>query len=172
MNQPPQAPTSAPGKVAARVNMEIVIALLVSLVAIAAIVGSRHFPGTGLSTDIGSARFPLIHSIALLVLALILVIQNLRKGKPPAVSLDAAPAPAPNYLKSFSGIAASALCLTAMPYVGYAPVTAVYLSFLMWLLGMKHKLLNPTLAIVITGVLYFTFSSGLNVPLPVGSLFE
>ena len=59
-----------------------------------------------------------------------------------------------------------------MEYLGYAPVTAVYLSFLMWLLGMKHKLLNPTLAIAITALLYFTFSSGLNVPLPVGSLFE
>ena len=59
-----------------------------------------------------------------------------------------------------------------MAYVGYAPVTAVYLSFLMWLVGMKHKVLNPLLAIAITGVLYFTFSNALHVPLPVGSLFE
>jgi len=172
MNQPPQAPTSAPGKVAARVNMEIVIALLVSLIAIAAIIGSRKFPGTGLSTDIGSARFPLIHSVVLLVLSAILVIQNLRKA-PLAGTLQPENRVAPpNYWKAFSGIAASVLCLITMTYVGYAPVTTVYLSFLMWLLGTKHKLLNPTLAIVITGVLYFTFSSGLNVPLPVGSLFE
>ena len=172
MNQSTQPSSSAPKKAASGINMEIVIALLVSLIAIAAIVGSRGFPGTGLSTDIGSARFPLIHSVALLVLSAILVIQNLRKRKPADTPHFSSEAPAPSYWKAFSGIAASVLCLIAMEYLGYAPVTAVYLSFLMWLLGMKHKLLNPTLAIVITAVLYFTFSSGLNVPLPVGSLFE
>ena len=172
MNQSTQPSSSAPKTAASGINMEIVIALLVSLIAIAAIIGSRNFPGTGLSTDIGSARFPLIHAVALLILSATLVIQNLRKRKPAAATLSTAGAPAPSYLKSFSGIVASVLCLTAMTYVGYAPATAVYLSFLMWLLDMKHKLFNPILAIAITAVLYFTFSSGLNVPLPVGSLFE
>ena len=172
MNKSSQPPLVPPRKAANGLNAEIVIALLVSLVAVAAIVGSRKFPGTGLSTDIGSARFPLIHSIALLILSAILIVQNLLKTKEsPATSSDSA-APRPNYLKALSGVLASVFCLGAMPYVGYAPVTALYLSFLMWLLGMRHKALNPLLAIVITGVLYFTFSSALNVPLPVGSLFE
>ena len=175
-SQPHNSPRHAPPhKAAPRLNMEILIALLVSLVAVAAIIGSRGFPSTGLSTDIGSARFPLIHSVALLILSAILIIQNLAKTKEaPAPSANTAntAAPRPSYLKAFSGIVATLLCLGTMPYLGYALVTAVYLSFLMWLLGMKHKALNPLLAIVITGVLYFTFSSGLNVPLPVGSLFE
>ena len=172
MNSPPQPSRVPPRKANTGLNMEIVIALLVSLVAIAAIIGSRGFPGTGLSTDIGSARFPLIYSLALLTLSVILIIQNIRKtGGTEAASGDNE-ASRPNYLKTFSGIVASLLCLGAMPYFGYAPVTAIYLSFLMWLLGMKHKVLNPLLTIVITGALYFTFSSALNVPLPVGSLFE
>ena len=172
MNKPSQPPLVPPRKAATGLNMEIVIALIVSLIAVAAIIGSRGFPGTGLSTDIGSARFPLIYSIALLILSAILIVQNLFKAKEkPAVSTNSDVTP-PNYLKAASGIAASFLTLGAMPYVGYPLTSVIYLSFLMWLLGMKHKLWNPLLAIVITGVLYFTFSNALNVPLPVGSLFE
>ena len=101
--------------------MEIVIAVLVSLVAIAAIIGSRKFPGTGLSTDIGSARFPLIYSSALLVLSAILVIQNLRKtAAPPQRAAQTPGYPpkrhAPNYLKAVQRHGASVLCLVAMPY--------------------------------------------------------
>ena len=96
MNQSTQPSSSAPKKAASGINMEIVIALLVSLIAIAAIIGSRGFPGTGLSTDIGSARFPLIHSVALLVLSAILVIQNLRKRKPADTPHFSCEAPAPS----------------------------------------------------------------------------
>lgn len=172
MNKPSQTPVAPSRKAAFGLNMEIVIALLVALVAIAAIVGSRGFPHTALSTDIGAARFPLIYSVALLFLSAILIIQNVLKKRHTTAATADGESSRPNYLKTFSGIVASVLCLASMSYVGYAPVTAIYLSFLMWLLGMKHKVLNPLLAIVITSVLYFTFSNALNVPLPVGSLFE
>ncbi len=159
----------------ARCTMEIVISVVVSLVAVAAIIFSRKFPTTGLATDIGSARFPLIYSCALIVLCAILIGQNLLKGR--AAAIDVARSPAadderPNYRKTFAGIVSSVLGLVAMPYLGYALVTVGYLSFLMWLLGMKHKAWNPLLALTTSALLYFTFSTGLNVPLPVGSLFE
>lgn len=160
------------------VNMEIVFAVVVSLVAIAAIVVSRKFPSTGLSTDIGSSRFPLIYSIALLVLCAILIVQNLLKksgASTEAVALlhtPSAEVETPDYRKSFRGILASIFCLATMPYVGYALASAVYLSFLMWMLGMKHKVLNPLLTVAITAIIYFTFSRALNVPLPIGSFFE
>lgn len=156
-------------------RMEIIIGGLVLLLAIAAIVFSRKFPSTGLATDIGSARFPLVYSCALIVLCAVLIARNLAKLKQPkteAVTEPDAEAEVPNYRRTAIGIAVSALSLFAMQYLGYALVTAGYLSFLMWLLGMKHKAWNPLLAIVITALLYFTFSTGLNVPLPVGSLFE
>ena len=168
--------TSASGAgLRARLNMEVVIAVLISLLAIAAILGSRDFPTTGLSTDVGSARFPLIHSVALLVLCAILIFQNLRKKAsvaPVEVAGDESSEHPTEYLKVFFGILASVLCLAAMPYFGYAPSSVVYLSFLMWLLGMRHKALNPVLAIAITAVIYFTFSAALHVPLPLGSFFE
>lgn len=167
-------PAALPRKSISGLNIEIVIAVLVSLVAIAAIIASRKFPGTGLSTDIGSARFPLIYSCILLFLCALLTIQNLTKSKGslPDTSQPNTNKTPPEYLKTFTGIVASVLCLGAMPYFGYASTTVIYLSFLMWLLGMRHKALNPVLAIAITAVLYFAFSNALNVPLPTGSFFE
>ena len=156
-------------------NMEIVIAILVSLVAVAAIIASRNFPGTGLSTDIGSARFPLIYACALILLSGILVFQNLLKNKhepaPEEASVDA-DAETPSYRRAFVGVAATAVYMVAISFIGYALTTGFYLSFLMGLLGMRHKIWNPLLALTITVVMYFTFSAGLHVPLPVGSLFE
>lgn len=159
--------------------MEVGIAILVCLVAVAAIVGSRKFPGTGLSTDIGSARFPLIYSVALIVLSVVLVVQSLRKGPPTAASAPAADkaladadAETPSPWRPVAGMAATVALLAAIPVLGYGLVTVLYLSFLMALLGMRHRLWNPLLALAITVVMYFTFSAGLGVPLPMGSLFE
>lgn len=194
MKQTAASPQATGPQTGFSVNMEWVFVALVAVVAVAAIAVSRKFPGTGLSTDIGSGRFPLIYSLALLVLCAILVVQHLLKrpvkhpAVPPAATAAAAaaaaaPQPAsttateaetlrPDYKKTASGMAASVACLAAMPYTGYALTTAVYLAFLMWLLGMKHKLLNPVLALAITATIYFTFSGGLHVPLPLGSFFE
>jgi putative tricarboxylic transport membrane protein len=156
-------------------NMEIVIGVVVSLVAIASLFFSHKFPSTGLATDIGSARFPQIYACALLVLCAMLIGRNLLKGKqmPTEASAEtAADREVPSYRRAFIGIASSVLALAAMSYLGYGLVTVCYLSFLMWLMGMRHKLWNPLLAVLITTTLYFTFSAGLNVPLPLGSLFE
>lgn len=157
--------------------MEIVISIVVSLVAVAAMVGSRKFPGTGLSTDIGSARFPILYACALLVLSVILVVQNLRKRKQHPLADTGifdkdANAEAPNYWRTLTGMGATAMYLGTLPYLGYALTTGIYLSFLMALLGMRHTLWNPLLAVAITVTMYFTFSTGLHVPLPMGSLFE
>jgi hypothetical protein len=156
-------------------NMEVVIGVVVSLVAIASLFFSYKFPSTGLATDIGAARFPQIYALALLVLCAMLISRNLIKGHPsPAESTEAAAAKSEvrSYRSTFAGIVSSVIGLAAMPYLGYGVVTICYLSFLMWLMGMKHKLWNPLLAVLITATLYFTFSAGLNVPLPLGSLFE
>lgn len=156
-------------------NMEIVIALLVSLVAVAAIVVSRKFPGTGLSTDIGSGRFPLIYACALIILSVILIIQNLRKNE--NTQIQAADhkdpdAELPSYRRAFIGVVATGIYLGMMQYLGYAIATCLYLTFLMGLLGMRHKVWNPILAIAISASIYYLFSAALNVPLPIGILFE
>ena len=156
-------------------NMEIVIGVLVSLLAIASLFFSYRFPSTGLATDIGAARFPQIYAGALLVLCTLLISRHLINGKKtPAEAPEtvAVTGEVRSYRRTFFGIVSSVLALAAMPYLGYGLVTTCYLSFLMWLMGMKHKLWSPLLAVLITATLYVTFSAGLNVPLPLGSLFE
>lgn len=156
-------------------NMEVVIGVLVSLVAIASLFFSHKFPSTGLATDIGAARFPQIYAVALLVLCALLISRHLVKGKHTPAQEAEAPVvqkEVRSYRNAFLGIASSVLALAAMSYIGYGVVTTCYLIFLMWLMGMRHKLWNPLLAVAITATLYFTFSAGLNVPLPLGSLFE
>lgn len=165
----PTEPTSG------RWNMDIVIAAIVSTVAVAAIFFSRKFPTTGLTTDIGSARFPQIYAGALLVLCAMLVARHWLQGRPKPQAVpegQVVNVEVRSYRKTFFGVVSSVICLAAMPYLGYGLVTASYLSFLMWLMGMRHKAWNPVLAISIAAVLYVTFSVGLNVPLPIGSLFE
>lgn len=152
-------------------KIEIFIGALVTVVATAAIIVSHNFPSTGLATDIGSARFPLVYSCALIVLSMILIARNWIKRGEHSAAADSSEAK-PQHSKTILGVVSSVLCLILLPILGYLMINTVFMSFLMWLLGMRHKLWNPVLAILITGVLYLTFSMALHVPLPVGSLFE
>lgn len=154
---------------------DIGIALIVIAVAVAAILGSRSFPATPLPTDVGPARFPILYSIALIVLALILVTETVKSRRRLTVDEEntpAAPTHRPAYGKVVIGVALTIASIPAMDYVGYAPTTAVYLSALMALMGQRGKLLNPLIAVALTAAIYFAFSMGLQVPLPGGSLFE
>lgn len=159
-------------------NMEIVISVLLSMVAIIAIYTARSFPGTGSPTDIGAGAFPVAYSSILIVLCVLLISVNLGKHKNNSAVLDTgfmagakANEDKPNYRRTFAGIVASVLVVWTIDYLGYALTGVIYMSFVMWLLDFRHKLWNPLLAILITGIIYFTFSSALNVPLPVGDLF-
>ena len=148
----------------------LVIAGLVAAVAIAAIVAAQDFPATMLETDVGPARFPIIYSIALLVLCAILAINTLRAPASPRTETPAAARP--SYGAVALGMAGTAACLIAMDYVGYGIATGVYLFGLMTLMGRRNLLLNAVIAAVLTGVIYATFAYALSVPLPTGSLFE
>ena len=184
--------TQSPNSQRTRWNMEVVIGIVLILVAIMAIVASNNFPSTGLATDIGSARFPQIFSGFIIVLSLILIWQALhpqeksQEEKTPEEEAmealaklsaeengDVAEAKEkPMYWRTAVGIIASFVCLAMINWFGYLLSVTPFMAFLMALLGMRHKILNPLIAIGITGILYFTFSVGLNVPLPVGSFFE
>lgn len=147
----------------------LVIAVLLIAVAAAAIASTGDFPKTMLAADVGPARFPIIHASVLIVLCLILIANTLRM---PTVADDTPPVGVAGYAGVALGILATAACLFAMEYVGYAVATAVYMAALMWLMGQRSPLWNPVIAVVVTAVIYFTFQSALQVPLPVGSLFE
>lgn len=150
----------------------LIIAAVVIAVALAAIVATRDFPATSLATDVGPARFPIIYSAALVVLSGILILHTLRKQVVESLAVADPAARMAGRINVALGIGASVLCLVAIGYIGFAIATVLYLSTIMWLMGQRGLVLNPVIAVAVTAIIYVTFSTGLQVPLPVGSLFE
>ncbi|MDQ8023009.1 MAG: tripartite tricarboxylate transporter TctB family protein [Moraxellaceae bacterium] len=149
-------------------SADLIAGILIALVAIAAMVASRDFPNIGLASDVGPARFPMIYASALLVLAALLVINALRR----APKADATPAAPFHVLPVVIGVVATGLYIFVIPFLGYLPTTVVFLVGLMSLMGMRHRVWNPVIAVGITAFLYLVFLFGLSIPLPMGSLFE
>jgi hypothetical protein len=120
--------------------------------------------------DVGPARFPIIYAGALLILAAVLVVNTLRGST--IQKTEIVPASTFNFVPVFIGIVATGIYIYLIPFLGYVPPTVVFLIGMMWLMGMRHRLWNPLIAAGITTFLYLVFLFGLNIPLPIGSLFE
>ena len=150
----------------------LIIAAIVTLVAVAAIYVAKDFPSTGQPTDPGASRFPVIYGVVLIVLSGLLVLDTLRRPiVPPAEELGDGVVRR-RIVNVATGVVLMILGVTAMSWVGYLPATALYLALAMGAMGLRHPLLNPVLAVALTALLWVAFSKGLEVPLPVGSLFE
>lgn len=149
----------------------LVIAVVLIAIAASAIAATGDFPKSMLAADVGSARFPIIHAGALIVLCLILIGNTLRAPTVPAATGEA-PVGIAGYAGVALGMLATAGCIVAMEYVGYGVATAVYMAAIMVLMGQRSPLWNPVLAVGVTALVYGVFHYALQVPLPVGSLFE
>ena len=166
--QPTHSPSSARISSADRLA-DLVITVLLTGVAAAAIAVSYKFPRTSLETDIGSARFPLIYASILILLCVLLFWQKFRAAVPSATADQAADT---RPLRSFLGVLLSIGCTWLIPITGYGLSVTLFLTLMMRLLGRLNWGLNLVLAIAIAGVLYAVFSLGLGVPLPKGAWFE
>jgi putative tricarboxylic transport membrane protein len=148
---------------------DLIITVLLTVIACAAIVVSRQFPSTTLETDIGSARFPLIYACILILLCVLLFWQKIRAAVSSTTADEAADS---RPLRSFLGVLLSIGCTWLIPIAGYGLSVTLFLTLMMRLLGRLNWWLNLVLAIAIAGVLYAVFSLGLGVPLPKGAWFE
>ena len=166
--QPTHSPLSARISSADRLA-DLVITVLLTGVAAAAIAVSYKFPRTSLETDIGSARFPLIYASILILLCVLLFWQKFRAAVPSTTADQAADT---RPLRSFLGVLLSVGCTWLIPIAGYGLSVTLFLTLMMRLLGRLNWGLNLVLAIAIAGVLYAVFSLGLGVPLPKGAWFE
>ncbi|WP_395454382.1 tripartite tricarboxylate transporter TctB family protein [Azospirillum melinis] len=169
-----QSPEGAPGPGAPR-SADIAAGIIVAVVAIAAIIVSRDFPTTGLDSDVGPARFPLIYAGILVVLSAILVIGRLlpsRRNQERTAAERAQPATGFRFAPVAIGVVATAAYIYLISLVGYIPTTVVFLIGMMRLMGQRSWIRVPLLAVGITAFLYLIFLYGLQIPLPVGSLFE
>ncbi|MBK1842857.1 tripartite tricarboxylate transporter TctB family protein [Azospirillum sp. YIM B02556] len=168
-----QSPEGTPGPGAPR-SADIGAGIVVAVVAIAAIVVSRDFPTTGLDSDVGPARFPLIYAGVLVVLSAILIIGRLlptRRNRESAAA-PSQPGSGFRFVPVAIGIVATAVYIYLISLIGYLPTTVVFLVGMMRLMGQRSWVRTPLLAVGITAFLYLIFLYGLQIPLPVGSLFE
>ena len=168
--QPTNTPSSARIAPADRLA-DLVITVLLTGVATAAIAVSYKFPSTSLETDIGSARFPVIYASILMLLCVLLFWQKFRAT---VVNTTAEPdtATATRPMRTLLGVLLSIGCTWLIPIAGYGLSVALFLTLMMRLLGRLNWWLNLVLAVAIAGVLYAVFSLGLGVPLPKGAWFE
>jgi putative tricarboxylic transport membrane protein len=160
---------AAPGQTGTDRLAHLIIVALLCAISAASIVTAWGFPAPmpG-SNDVGAARFPILYAVALLILTAILLAQTLAKPVGPApVSAEK-----PYYGRVAAAMLLMLLALLAIGYVGYFPSSLVLLMAVMFMLGMRHRVWNPVIAVALTGIVYLLFDYGLNVPLPVGSLFE
>lgn len=149
----------------------LVISVVLIAAAAAAIAATADFPKSMLAADVGAARFPIIHAGALILLCLILIANTLRAPTAPAADGQTSVGIA-GYAGVALGMLATAACIGAMEQVGYGPATAVYMAVIMALMGQRSPVWNPVLAVGVTALIYGVFHYVLQVPLPVGSLFE
>ncbi len=148
---------------------DLVITVLLTVIACAAIAVSRQFPSTSLETDIGSARFPLIYAGILILLCVLLFWQKFRAVVSNTTADQAADT---RPLRTLLGVLLSIGCTWLIPIAGYGLSVTLFLTLMMRLLGRLNWWLNLALAIAIAGLLYAVFSLGLGVPLPKGAWFE
>ncbi len=162
---------NSPGFSIHRCWLELSIPLVTIALAAFALFTASSFPRSLLKTDVGPARFPIVYALLLIALCLGLVMLTLRAKDTGA----SARIPLRNFrteIKSALGIGVSVANFLLIPLVGFLIANSLYMTCLIWLLGYRHRILTPLVAMAITGLIYAVFYFGLNVPLPEGELLD
>lgn len=156
-----------------RMTATKVVALLLCAVAVGVIINAVSFPATAIETDIGAGAFPTFYAGLLIVLALLLVVQEYTPNHgSSSQEQDTVSNIHSDYGRVATGIILTAVYIVLMGYLGYLITTPLFLASIMVLMGYVRRLLTPLIAILLTIVLWLLFVEALQVPLPVGSLFE
>ncbi|MDR1827925.1 MAG: tripartite tricarboxylate transporter TctB family protein [Methylobacteriaceae bacterium] len=152
--------------------IELAIAVLLICFAAGVIYVAQGYSDNGMSTDVGPARFPTVYGLVLIALSIALIVQNVTALNRGDVDREAPPISTHRVFLITTGIVLTFAQYWSMPYLGYLTSMFLYLCLLAALMGLRHVLLNPLISAVFTGLIYFCFYTLLNVPLPVGELFE
>ncbi|MEO3992340.1 tripartite tricarboxylate transporter TctB family protein [Pseudocitrobacter cyperus] len=143
------------------------VGVLLCVIACAVIVTARQFPATAIETDIGAGAFPRFYAGLLVALAAALVASNyLTSGITPHAHEPL------RYGRVAAGVGITAGYIVLLSFAGYLISTPLFLIALMGVMNRQRLWLKPAIALVITFALWLLFSVALQVPLPVGSLFE
>lgn len=143
------------------------VGVLLCVIACAVIVTAHNFPATAIETDIGAGAFPRFYAGALIVLAVLLVASDWLTNHADDVHHEPS-----HYGRVAAGVGIVAGYIVLLSFVGYLIATPLFLMALMIIMNLRRLWLTLLLAIAITLILWLLFSMALQVPLPVGSLFE
>lgn len=143
------------------------VGVLLCVIACGVIMTAHNFPATAIETDIGAGAFPRFYAGALIVLAVLLVASDWLTNR--ATDVHHEPS---HYGRVAAGVGIVAGYIVLLSFVGYLIATPLFLMALMIIMNLRRLWLTLLLAIAITLILWLLFSMALQVPLPVGSLFE
>lgn len=139
------------------------------LLGVFCLVGSSLLIYQSFQYDFKSSYFPRVLVISMAVLSMILLLRAIRSGQEAGLSEKSVGAGASGRKQGLivAGITVGYVLLIGP--LGYGLSTAVYVSLLMFLLGVRTKILiwGP----VLSCLLWFVFGRLLGIPLPHGILF-
>ena len=174
MVENPLTPTTPPPASTAERQCYILVALLLSLIAVVVLVIAKSFPSTSISTDIGAGAFPSVYGWLLIILSLILIAGQF-SGSTLRLLMVLPNRPTlgvRRWTGPFYTVATCVAYLFAMELIGYLVATVLFMMLIMKISGIQRWWVNGLLAILLSITLYILFSLALNVPLPESSLLE
>ena len=149
---------------------EVFIAAGIVVLGLAMAFGTLAIPASGGYERIGPAAYPWAIALSLVIIGAILVREALRSVSP-AVSADAGPGrPA---LGPFVCVGLGLILnLLLIERAGFVIASAALFFCTAQALGARHWIVTAAIAVALSLAVYFTFSIGLNLGLPAGTLLE
>ncbi|MBE2898497.1 tripartite tricarboxylate transporter TctB family protein [Pasteurellaceae bacterium 20609_3] len=148
----------------------IILSIYIFFLAIAvfALYYANTFPDFTMANDIGAARFPIFFASALALLCVIGIGKTLFKSS----TTEAISSLPLNVKRAIIAIIFNILTIYLIPIIGFYLSSFLFSCALMILLGIKSKINIVLTSLGITILIYVVFQLLLNVPLPLGIIFE
>lgn len=151
-------------------NKDIVAGLALILFSLWVIWEAQEFAAAAKRfRGISPALFPSILAGAIILLACVMIVRGLRKGRNWQFTFDFRH---PNAWIALGLVAGTALYGSTLEFLGFLPATILYaLIFIVWLKGAK-PLKALIISFVSVGIIYFVFHTLMFVPFPRGEIFS
>lgn len=118
---------------------------------------------------VSPALFPTMLAIGIILLACVMIVRGLRKGRDWQFTFDFSH---PNSTIALGLVAGTALYALVLEFLGFLMATTVYtLIFILWMRGAK-PLRALIISCVAVGAIYFVFHTLMFVPFPSGEIFS
>ena len=151
-------------------NKDIVAGIALILFSLWVIWESREFAAAAARfRGISPALFPTMLAVGIILLACVMIVRGLRKGRNWEFTFDLRH---PNSFIALGLVAATALYGLTLEFLGFLLATTLYaLIFIIWMKGAK-PLRALAISCAAVGAIYFVFHTLMFVPFPQGEVFS